>query len=142
MAITFFNESVSFKLPNKLIIRNIIKTIAKDNQFKCGDINYIFCNDDYLLQINQKYLNHDYFTDIVTFNYNNLGSICGDMFISIDRVKENSELYKQKLDIEFVRVIFHGILHLVGFTDDTNEKKKIMRDKEDFYIHLFLNYVK
>ena len=99
-----------------------------------GNINIIFCSDEYLLKINKQYLEHDYYTDIITFNYVENDIIAGDLFISYERIKENAESYETEVKREVVRVVFHGILHLVGYNDKTESEKKIMREKEDFYL--------
>lgn len=101
---------------------------------KIGNISLIFCSDNYLLDINIKYLNHNYFTDIITFNYVEGEIISGDLFISIDRVKENAIEFETMWIKELYRVIFHGLLHLIGYNDKTEEEKKIMKIKEDLYL--------
>jgi len=95
-----------------------------------GDLAYVFCSDEYLLDINKRYLDHDYYTDIITFNYNENGIISGDMFISIDRVKENSKEFDSEFKDELARVIVHGLLHLFGFDDKSDEGEKVMREEE------------
>jgi len=111
-----------------------IENIISDENKKLGDINYIFCNDNYLLNINKEYLNHDYYTDIITFDYCEENYISGDIFISLQRVLDNIHIHKTKYEEELNRVIAHGILHLCGYKDKTQEEQKIMRDKENFYI--------
>lgn len=130
MPITFFSEQVPFTLKNKIKIRNWINNSIENEQSILGSVNYIFTSDKYLLDINKEYLNHDYFTDIITFNYCHENQISGDIYISIDTVKNNS----QRFDVSFVdelhRVMIHGVLHLIGFDDLTEEQKEIMRQKE------------
>jgi rRNA maturation RNase YbeY len=99
-----------------------------------GEISVIVCSDEFLLEMNKQYLNHNYYTDIITFNYNEAGIISGDLFISIERVKDNAETYSTAWEKELLRVIFHGVLHLVGYNDKTTKEKEIMRRKEDFYL--------
>jgi len=111
-----------------------IETIISNENKKLGDINYIFCNDNYLLNINKEYLNHDYYTDIITFDYCEENHISGDIFISLQRVLDNIQIHKTKYEEELNRVIAHGILHLCGYKDKTQEEKKVMRNKENFYI--------
>lgn len=156
MPVSFYSEGISFTLKNKLLIRKWINnTLLKEGK-KTGAINFIFCNDEHLLELNKKYLNHNTLTDIITFDYTttdekNLKSQChpelvegsnlksaisGDIFISIERIKENSEKFKVPFDHELHRVIIHGILHLAGYKDKTKPAKKIMTAKEDFYLHL------
>ena len=106
------------------------------NSITC-ELNYIFCNDKYLLDINTRYLNHDFYTDVITFDYCLGNNISGDIFISIERVKENSILYNVAFEEELLRVIVHGLLHLLGFMDKSKEEKKLMRDLEDSCILMF-----
>lgn len=136
--ITFFTEEISFNLPQKIFLKNwITEVIALENKIK-GDINYIFCNDTYLSKLNLQYLKHDTLTDIITFDYtkDNNGLISGDIFISIERVKENAMALKIPFPIELNRVMIHGVLHLLGYKDKTKAEKAIMRQKEDNYLSL------
>ena len=138
--ITFFTEEIVFKLPQKLFLKKwITKVISLENK-KQGDINYIFCNDNYLSTINIKYLNHDSLTDIITFDYtnDNNGLISGDIFISIERVAENARLLQLSFQEELHRVMIHGVLHLLGFKDKTKALKTSMRQKEDNSLSLQL----
>ena len=131
-----FNYETEFELTiNTKIASWISKSIANE-AFKEGDINYIFCDDNYLLDINVKHLKHNELTDIISFDYS-LGKILsGDIFISIDRVRENSVEYEVNFDDELHRVIIHGILHFCGYKDKTKEDKRLMRKKEDYYLSL------
>lgn len=115
-------------------ITKYIKYLIKNEECKLGIVTLIFCSDSYLLEINRNYLNHNYFTDIITFNYVDDKVISGDLFISIDRVKENAIEFDTTLKNELYRVIFHGILHLIGYNDKTEEEKVIMREMEDLYL--------
>ncbi|QIG90029.1 rRNA maturation RNase YbeY [Chryseobacterium sp. POL2] len=110
--------------------------ILKENK-KLGDINYILCNDDYLLKINQDFLQHDYYTDIITFDKVRGKTINADIFVSLQRVTDNAELMKKSKDEELRRVLAHGLLHLVGFKDKSEDEQKTMRSKEDFYLALY-----
>ncbi|CAN5255505.1 rRNA maturation RNase YbeY [soil metagenome] len=101
-------------------------------------VNYIFCSDDYLLHINKAFLQHDYYTDIITFDLSEKKLIIGEIYISIDRVRENAEVNKASFKEEILRVIFHGALHLCGYNDKTKSEVLTMRQKERFYIDLFL----
>jgi rRNA maturation RNase YbeY len=130
MNIVFFNEDIEMPSLNFDKVMLWISKIIEDYKKITGDINYIFCSDDYLLEINKEYLNHDFYTDIVTFNSCEGSTISGDIFISLDRVSENAEEYNTK-ESELFRVIIHGILHLVGLDDHSDEDKKIMRKAED-----------
>jgi|WetSurMetagenome_2_1015567.scaffolds.fasta_scaffold242918_2 probable rRNA maturation factor len=138
MSITYVSEGVKKpKLRFNMISKWLKQVIAKFG-YITGDLTFIFCDDDYLKGINLKYLNHDFYTDIVTFDYKtNDPVVTGDMFISIDRVKENSEFYKCDINDEYLRVIVHGILHLLGFNDSTEVEKSIMRSTENECIFMF-----
>jgi probable rRNA maturation factor len=103
----------------------------------CGEITYIFCSDEQLLEINQQYLKHDTYTDIITFDYSQDDLISGDIFISTDRVRENGEAFGVSFDMELSRVMVHGVLHLLGHTDRTDEEKKAMRSEEDRHLSVF-----
>lgn len=116
---------------------NWIKKLINSENKGLGDLCFIIGTDEDLLQVNRDYLNHDYFTDVITFDYTDGNSISGDIFISIDRVKENAIIYKVDLDSELKRVMAHGVLHLLGYGDRTIEEKKIIREKEDVAINMF-----
>jgi len=116
----------------------IKETIASENKTP-GDISFIFCSDDYLLKMNKQYLDHDYFTDIITFDYVENNIISGDIFISCDRVKENAGEYKTGFENELSRIIIHGVLHLLGFKDKNKTDKLLMTQKEDFYLNVLSN---
>lgn len=135
--ITFSTEDIAFSLPDKNKHKAWLKEVAKTEGKKIGELNYIFCSDDYLLKINQEYLNHDTLTDIVTFdNSEDESLIEGDIFISYERVKENG-IKLSTTDTELQRVMVHGLLHLLGFKDKKKEDKIVMTEKEDFYISRF-----
>ena len=104
---------------------------------KPGDINFIFCDDEYLLTINREYLQHDYYTDIITFDYVHGKIISGDIFISLQRISDNAETHDNTYENEFRRVLAHGLLHLCGYKDKTAEETAVMRTKEDFYLSRF-----
>ena len=137
MAIHFHNEDVSTSF-NKTIVSNWLNNCIQDLDYRTGEISIIFCSDDYLLDINKKYLNHDYFTDIITFNYNEKNTIIGDLFISIDRVRENAKGLKVDFNNELFRVIIHGVLHLCGYNDKTQDQQKEIRAKEDEFLDLIV----
>jgi rRNA maturation RNase YbeY len=134
LAINFFSEDIDFKVKDKKIIRDWIKFVAKLEGKRVGDINYIFGSDEYVKEINVSYLKHDYYTDIVTFNYNESDFLSSDIYISIDRVNENAISFAISFDDEFYRVVIHGILHLLGYQDKELKDQKVMRKKEDEYI--------
>jgi len=118
-------------------IKNWINnTVVNENKL-VGEIQYIFCSDNYLLKINKKFLDHDYYTDIVTFDYDEKNIISGDIYISIDRVKENAKIFEVDFNNELLRVIIHGILHLIGYNDKSDIEKNIMRNKENYYLSIF-----
>lgn len=129
----FYEDIKPLKL-QKSHIEKYIKNLINSEIKKVGDISLILCSDNYLLNINIEYLKHNYYTDIITFNYVEGDIISGDLFISVDRVKENSTEFNTSLIKELYRVIFHGILHLIGYNDKTEEEQKIMRGKEDLYL--------
>ena len=137
MAIRFFTEDVPFTLKGKRILSRWIKNVIMKANKKAGAINFILCSDDYLLEINQAYLQHDTYTDIITFDHSeDPETIEGDIYLSIDRIKENSLLLNITLKEELHRVLIHGILHLAGYSDKTPEQKKVMRRKEDECLEL------
>ena len=132
--IQFCTEDITFSLKEKLKHKAWLNEVAKQEGKRILELTYVFCSDDYLLQINQEYLNHDTLTDIVTFdNSEDPKRIEGDIFISIDRVKENGEKLGTK-ETELKRVMVHGLLHLLGYKDKKKEDKATMTKKEDFYI--------
>ena len=131
-----FNYETKFKLISVKKIANWISRSIVNETYKEGDINYIFCNDDYLLDINVKHLKHNLLTDIISFDYSIGKMLSGDIFISIDRIRENALKYKVNVDDELQRVIIHGILHFCGYKDKTKEDKLLMRKKEDYYLSL------
>jgi probable rRNA maturation factor len=138
MSIHYCNEDVSSPRLQKRKITNWIKeTITAEGKIT-GDISFIFCSDDYLLEVNKKYLNHDYFTDIITFDYVENDVISADIFISSDRVKENASEFKTGFLNELLRIIIHGVLHLLGFKDKSKKDKLLMTQKEDFYLEVLL----
>jgi probable rRNA maturation factor len=139
MAVKFFSEDISHNFKNKKqVITWIHNTISEEKQLP-GDINIIFTSDKYLLGINKQYLKHNYFTDIVTFNYCENNVINGDIFISIETVKNNSLRFDVNFTTELERVIIHGVLHLIGYDDQNDEEKAIMREKENYYLDRLKN---
>ena len=129
--IRYFEKDISFDLQSKLVIKKWIKTVIEQNGKRCKDINVIFCSDPSILEINIQFLGHDYYTDIITFDYCEGKNISGELYISIDTVKANAEEYQQEFQTELHRVIIHGILHLLGWDDHCDEDIAQMRAAED-----------
>lgn len=129
--ITFVEEGIKAKLTNRRIIKRWISEIVKGYGFVLGDLCYIFCDDAYILNVNREYLQHDYYTDIITFDYVEGGVISGDMYISVDTVLSNSKLFSSDYISELHRVIIHGVLHLCGIKDKSPDDEKKMREAED-----------
>jgi len=130
MSFQFFNEDVNLPFLNFAVISKILKQAVRTSKLKLGDINYIFCSDEYLLQLNKKFLDHDYFTDVITFDYSVNVLVSGDIYISTDRVRQNAGTYGQLYETELLRVISHGLLHLLKFNDKEDSEIEIMRLKE------------
>ncbi|MCC6181666.1 MAG: rRNA maturation RNase YbeY [Bacteroidia bacterium] len=130
--ITFSNLSLNFNLKNKTKIKQWIKSITEKEKHVLGNINYIFCSDDELLEINIKHLHHHTYTDIITFDYTQSKTINSDIFISIERVEENANKFKVTFQEELYRVMIHGILHLCGYKDKTKLESETMRKKENW----------
>ena len=136
MAVSF-NFDNSFNLKDRLKIKRWIKQVVENAGFKVGDVSYIFCSDEKILEVNKQYLNHDFYTDIITFDYVEKDIINGDIFVSTDRVKENAKEFGVAFEEELHRVIIHGILHLLGQEDHTPQQQKQMRKKENEALSLF-----
>lgn len=132
----FFHSECAFNLSNQKNRLNwIIESIEKEEK-KAGEINFIFCSDEYLLEKNIQFLDHDTYTDIITFDYCVDDIINGDIFISVERINENANSFNVDFEDELDRVLIHGILHLIGYQDKSKEEAKTMREKEDFYLSL------
>ena len=134
--IRYFNEDIHFVLKDKLVNNRWLKLVAGSEIRVIGDVNIIFCSDKYILDVNLRYLHHDYYTDIITFDYCEGKKLSGDLFISIDTVRENALEYGVEFDDELHRVMVHGLLHLIGYDDHTPEEEKIIHEKEDYYLKL------
>ena len=136
--INFFNEDIDFKLKGKNNFKAWLKKVAEKEGFRINDLNYIFCSDQYLHKINLEYLDHDTYTDIITFDNSEEEKIIeGDIFASIERIRENSSILNTLLEEETKRVIVHGLLHLCGYNDYSIEDKEKMRRLESEYILIF-----
>ena len=137
-AIQFFCEDIEFELDNESRYSQWINSIISSHNFQLENIQYIFCSDEYLLTINKEYLDHDYYTDIITFNMSEENHVIeADIFISIERIRDNSKKLSINFADELKRVMIHGVLHLIGFDDKTEELKNVMRQKESDCVSLF-----
>lgn len=126
----------NFKLYYQKLVVSWIKSLIKHEKYFLGEINIIYCNDEYLFMINDKHLNHKFYTDVITFNYARNTKISGDLFISIERVKENAFKWGLSFEKELFRVIIHGVLHLLFYNDKYHTDKSLMQEKENFYLNL------
>ena len=136
-----FNSLNDFNLRQKLLYKRWLKELAALEGYKIGDINYIFCDDEYLLGVNQQYLQHDTYTDIITVDYVEGKILNGDIYISTERVRENARIYQVDFENELKRVLSHGVLHLCGYKDKTDADAAQMREKENFAISLFSSQI-
>lgn len=134
--ISYYFQDTDFKFRDRRRTNEWLKLTAESEIRRIGNISIIFCSDNYVLDINQKYLQHDYFTDIITFDYCEGDRLSGDLFISVDSVRENSVEFGTEFKDELNRVIIHGLLHLVGYDDHTEKDIKLMRSKENYYLSL------
>ncbi len=137
--IHFHTEDIKFVFKNKTEIKQWITSVAKGKKRKVGDLGFVFCSDDFLLRLNKEYLNHDTLTDIITFDYSkddNQLPISGDIYISIDRIRENAVKFNKSFENELHRVIIHGTLHLLGYADKTKAAKLEMTKQEDMALNL------
>lgn len=129
----FSYEDVDFRMDDSYKVVEWMKIVLEEEKLSLDFLNIIFCSDEYLLEINKKYLNHYYYTDIITFDYSE-EIISGDCFISIDRIKDNALIFHETFERELKRVIVHGLLHLMGYNDKSQEEKDVMTGKEDYYL--------
>ena len=134
--VRYYCEDIKFLFKNRQANNRWLKMVAGSEIKTLGDISIIFCSDNYILDVNLRYLHHDYFTDVITFDYCEGDKLSGDLFISIDSVRENAVEFGTEFDEELHRVIVHGVLHLIGYDDHTPEDQKVMRAKEDYYLSL------
>ena len=137
--------SLGVKLPSfvaKLQLKRCAKELVNDENKVLKDLSFVFTDDDYLLEVNKQYLDHDYYTDVITFDYSVFPLVSGDVMISLDRVKDNADSLGLNFELEFYRVVFHGLLHLCGYKDKQKDDVALMRSKEDFYINKFDCYQK
>ena len=138
MSIQFFHEDVTLPSFDLKRVKTILKKYVLENHLKLGTINYIFCSDEYLWQLNKMFLDHDYYTDVITFDYTENLKVSGDIYISTERVKNNSDTFSQPYQTELLRVISHGLLHLLKYNDKDEAEIEIMRTKELELIQLIL----
>ena len=136
-SISFHNEGVSTKTPSKRLLKAWIKEFVSNHGKKVGELAFVFCSDEKILEVNQNFLQHDYYTDIITFDYCEGDFVSGDIFISVERVKENATAHQVEYNNELLRVIAHGVLHLLGFQDKRTKEKVEMIQNEDLCISLF-----
>ena len=134
--IRYFQEDIRFELKQKMQNNRWLKMVAGSEMRRIGAVNIIFCSDNYILDVNMKYLQHDYFTDIITFDYCEKDILSGDLFISIDSVRENAQFYGTEFVDELNRVMVHGLLHLIGYDDHTEADIAVMRQKENCYLQM------
>jgi len=135
--VIFFNYQTDFQIDNEQAYRDWIIRVIQSESKEAGEINYIFCNDEELYKINTKHLNHQTLTDVISFDYTEKNKISGDIFISIERVKENASLFQVSFNEELCRVMIHGVLHYCGYKDKTKANQKEMRLKENEKIKMF-----
>ena len=135
MPIQFFTHEISFQLKNKTKLKLWIDSAFKQHKKNLKSITYVFCSDEYLLEINQGFLQHDFYTDVITFDYSTKNEVESEIYISIDRVKENAKELQTKFEDELHRVMIHGVLHLCGMKDKTKAQKAHMRLAEDKYLN-------
>ena len=132
-SLNFFSEDIDFQITQPEILRSWVSSVIEEEGKSIELINFIFCSDEYLHQINVEYLNHDTLTDVITFPYTS-NPIEGDIFISIKRVKENAKIFEVPFEEEIYRIMIHGVLHLIGYTDKSKETKQLMTTLENKYL--------
>ena len=141
-SISFFAEDVTFSPKQKILLKNWLKNLCSRHGFRAGDIQFIYCSDEYLLKLNQQYLQHNTYTDIITFDYTLDKLVSGDIFISIDRVSENAKKLQLKFEDELHRVMAHGVLHLMGYKDKNPKAQKTMTAAEDKALSMLAEFGK
>ena len=139
--ITYLAQQTELPIFNQLAVNEWIKQVARNHNRVVGPLTYIFCSDDRIIEVNRKFLNHDYFTDIITFDYSSHKRISGDMFISLDTVKSNAELFQRAYNEELMRVVIHGVLHLCGINDNGPGEREIMEAHENDALAILPNNV-
>lgn len=139
--ITYLAQQTELPIFNQLAVNEWIKQVARNHNRVVGPLTYIFCSDDRIIEVNRQFLNHDYFTDIITFDYSSHKRISGDMFISLDTVKSNAELFQRAYNEEIMRVVIHGVLHLCGINDKGPGEREIMEAHENDALAILPNNV-
>lgn len=139
--VCFFFKNTKFCLTKRFLLKEFVQYVFKNEGKKLESINYIFCTDNALLGINQKYLKHDFYTDVITFDLSNEDKIFAEIYISIDRVRENAKNLGVSFSSEIHRIILHGVLHLCGYKDKTKSEKDKIRSKEDFYLNKYISKI-
>ena len=139
--ITYLAQQTELPIFNQLTVNEWIKQVARNHNRVVGPLTYIFCSDDRIIEVNRQFLNHDYFTDIITFDYSSHKRISGDMFISLDTVKSNAELFQRAYNEELMRVVIHGVLHLCGINDKGPGEREIMEAHENDALAILPNNV-
>jgi rRNA maturation RNase YbeY len=137
MAIFFSSENIDFELDNELKVKKWISAIVSAQNMRVGNINYLFCDDAYLINVNRTFLNHDTYTDIITFDYVKGNVVSGDIMISVERVKENATVFNTTFERELHRVVIHGVLHLLGQADKSDAEAAEMRKKEEAALEIW-----
>ncbi len=137
MKISFHYNYRNFKVKNSGQTKEVIEKIASDSEKRCEEIHFVFTSDEEILRINNEFLSHNYYTDIITFDYSERDYISGEIYISVPTVKENAKIFRNSFSNEIERVILHGVLHLCGYKDSSEEEKILMRSLEDKYLALF-----
>ena len=132
--VRYFIQDTDFLFKRRAVHNAWLKAVAVEENCRLGEISVIFCSDAYLLDMNRRYLGHDYFTDIITFDYSEGEVLSGDLFISVDTVRSNASFYSAEFDDELDRVIVHGLLHLIGYDDHSEEEFAAMKEKENYYL--------
>lgn len=129
-------ESIDVEVPSFKVEPFVfwINSVVEEEGYGVGEITFVFCSDDYLLEMNRKHLDHDYYTDIITFDYVEGDVVSGDLFISLDRIGDNASLLNVQYEEELLRVCVHGVLHLCGYQDKSDDEERVMRRKEDYYL--------
>ncbi len=137
MSINVYYDNVKFRIKEIKRVKEFFNKVIKNEKVHCGDLNFIFTSDESLLEINQSFLRHNYFTDVITFNYCEKMKLNGEIYISIDSVRRNAKELKEKVNDEILRVMIHGVLHLIGYDDKTEVEKIKIREKENYWIEQF-----